>query len=107
MDSISNVVLKRKNNVHVDNNTTNNVYVDVDIKKLNESIDKHKAIGELVAEKLGRPNNVELYIRLSYLNRFDQLLEWCALALDAFHQNRTKDVGGYFYGIVRNLGRVK
>lgn len=108
MDSIKQTVLEKRNNVNVNKDITNNVYVDVgDIEKINEASDKHKAIGELLAEKLGKPNNLNLYIKLSYLNPATSLFEWIAIALEAYRNGRTKDPGGYFYGIVRNLGRLK
>ncbi len=108
MDSIKDLLGSRRNNVYVDRNIKDNVYVDVaDIEKINEAADKHKAIGELLAEKLGKPQNVKLYIKLSYLNPPALLFEWAALALSGFNERKTENLGSYFYGIVRNLGRVK
>jgi hypothetical protein len=110
MENIGDEIKKatKRYNVNVDNNLSNNVYVDVaDIEKINEASDKHKAIGEILVEKLGKPNNLELYIKLSYLNPATSLFEWSSIARDAFKDGKTKDQGGYFYGIVRNLGRVK
>ncbi len=108
MDSIKDLINSRRNNVYVDKDIKNNVYVDVaDIEKINEAIDKHKAVGELLAQKLGTPKNINLYIKLSYLNQSSLLFEWAAIALDASKEGRTSNPGGYFYGIVRNLGRIK
>lgn len=106
--NIKDTVDKRFQNVNVDKKSINNVYVDVeDIEKINESNDKHKALGELIAEKLSKPQNIKLYIKLSYLNSAPILLEWVAIAIDAFKSGKTNNPGGYFYGIVRNLGRIR
>lgn len=108
MDSIKDLINSKRNNVYVDKNIKNNVYVDVaDIERINEAADKHKAMGELLADKLGKPQNIKLYIKLSYLNEPSLLFEWAALALEAFKEGRTQNPGGYFYGIVRNLGKIK
>jgi hypothetical protein len=108
MTSVKDILANKSYNVNVDKYINNNVYVDVsDIEKINESNDKHKATGELVAEKLRRPDNIKLYIKLSYLNSPSLLLEWVAIALEAFRDGKTTNLGGYFYGIVRNLGKVR
>lgn len=105
MNNINGTISRKLNNVYVDKDINNNVYFNVDdIEKINIAIDKHKAVGELLAEKLSKPQNVKFYIKLSYLNQSPFLLEWAAIALDAHKNGKASDLGKYFYGIVKILG---
>ncbi len=99
-----NSILKRKNvgtNVNVDNNIYNNVYDENVVQRIRDAIDKPKAIGEMLAEKLNAPNNLKLYIKLAYQYSTETLFECLALTNEAQKDGRIRTTPAqYFYGIV-------
>lgn len=97
-----NKILIRRNNVNVDKYNTNNVY-DVQVaKKIRDAIDKPKAIAEILAEKLNKPQNTRLYIKLAYEYSTETLFRCLALTEESFVEGRIKtDKARYFYGIVK------
>lgn len=103
MDDI-NSIIKKKNvtqNVNVDNNIYNNVYDDNVAEKINETIDKPKAIAEILTEKLNAPHNLKLYIKLAYQYPVETLFKCLALTKEAEREGRIKkSAAQYFYGIV-------
>ena len=101
MEQVNKVLLNRKN-VNVDNYINNNVYDEQVAKKIQDAIDKPKAIGEILTEKLNAPHNLRLYIKLSYEYSTETLFRCVALTEEAFKQGLIKtDKARYFYGIVR------
>lgn len=103
MDSIKESVIKSLNNVNVDkDNLINNVYDDVVASRIKSAIDKPKAIGEILSEKLNAPDNIKFYIKLAYQYSEDTLFECIALTEEAAREGKIKtDRPRYFYGIVR------
>lgn len=101
MDHISSIVANL-NNVNVDNNINNNVYDEDIANRIQRAIDKPKAIGEIIAEKLNAPNNTKLYIKLTREYSAEILFRCLALTEEASkdHLIRTTKAQ-YFYGIVR------
>ena len=94
-------ILSRRNNVNVVNNNSKNVYDDIVADKINNALDKPKAIGEILAEKLNAPNNKRLYIKLAYQYSTETLFECLALTDEAKKEGRIKTTSAqYFYGIV-------
>lgn len=101
MEQVNKILLNRKN-VNVDKYINNNVYDVLVAKKIQDAIDKPKAIGEILVEKLGAPQNLRLYIKLSYEYSVEVLFRCLALTEEAFIEGRVRtDKARYFYGIVR------
>lgn len=102
MNLIKNVLSNRPNNVNVVSNNYNNVYDNNVASKIEDAVDKPKAIGEIIAEKLNAPQNLKFYIKLAYLYPQETLFECLALTNEAAKENRiATDRPRYFYGIVR------
>ncbi len=104
-NGINDVLIRRINNVNVDNNINNNVYVDV-AERIRDAIDKPKAIGEILSKELNAPQNLKFYIKLAYLYPEETLFECLALTKEAFKDGfiRTSPAQ-YFYGIVKRKKR--
>lgn len=103
METINNI-LKRKHveNVNVDKDIYNNVNVEELVRKIKEATDKPKAIGSILAEELGAPENLRFYIKLTYIYSQETLFECVALTKEAHREGRIySTLGQYFYGIVR------
>ena len=102
MEPIKKLFPERKYNVNVDNDLSNNVYNDNVAKKIQEALDKPKAIGQILADKLDAPQNLKFYIKLAYQYSTEVLFECLALTEEAFREGRIKTTKAqYFYGIVR------
>lgn len=101
MEPINNIVSKR-NNVNVVKELSNNVYDDNIASKIQEALDKPKAIGEILAEKLDAPDNLKLYIKLAYQFPQTILFECLSLTDEASREGRIRTTRAqYFYGIVK------
>ena len=95
-------VNKTRSNVNVDKDLINNVYDDNVRQKIQEAIDKPKAIGTILAEKLNAPSNLKLYIKLAYQCSTETLFECLALTEEAYREERIRTTKAqYFYGIIR------
>ncbi len=106
MDTIKNTLGKRSYNVNVVNNLDNNVNNDI-VEKIRDAIDKPKAIGEDLAEKLNSPQNLKFYIKLAYQYPTETLYECLALTNEAQREGIIKTTSAqYFYGIVRRKKRL-
>ena len=100
MENIKSII-KRKN-VIVDKDIINNVYNDVVASKIRDAIDKPKAIGEILVEKLNAPDNLKFYIKLAYMYSLETLFECIALTDEASREDRIKTTRPqYFYGILK------
>lgn len=99
-----NSILKRKTfstNVNDDKNIYNNVYDENVASKIENAVDKPRAIGEDLAEKLGAPNNLRLYIKLARQYPISTLYECLALTNEAYEARLIRTTKAqYFYGIV-------
>lgn len=94
--------LLRGNNVNVDSNIVNNVYDDNVAFRISETVDKPRAIGEILSEKLNAPQNIKLYIKLANQYPIETLFECLVLTEEAYGEGRIKTTKSqYFYGIVR------
>ena len=103
MDSLKGIIGRKTiNNVNVVNNICNNVYDDNVAFKIRDALDKPKAIGEILAEKLNAHSNTKFYIKLAYQIPQETLFECLALTNEADRENRIRtSKAQYFYGIVR------
>lgn len=103
MEDLSSI-LKRKTlgtNVNDDKNIYNNVYDENVASKIENAVDKPRAIGEDLAEKLGAPNNLRLYIKLARQYSIATLYECLALTEEAYREGLIRTTKAqYFYGIV-------
>ena len=89
-------------NVNDDEYIYNNVYDDNVASRIQEAIDKPKAIGEILAEKLNAPGNIKLYTKLAHQYSADLLFECVALTNEADKEDKIRTTRAqYFYGIVR------
>lgn len=96
------VVLKRVSNVNVHKDNSNNVYVENVAKKIEEALDKPKAIAEILAENLNAPSNLKFYLKLVYQYPTATLFECLALTKEAEREGSIRTTKAqYFYGIVR------
>lgn len=101
MEHINNV-LKARANVNVDNYIKDNVYDENVAKRIQEAIDKPRAIAEIIAEELNAPNNTKLYIKLVYEYSEEVLFKCLALTKEAHKDGLIRTTRAqYFYGIVR------
>lgn len=100
--SVNDILSQRHHNVNVVNNNANYVY-DVNVaNKIREAVDKPKAIGEIIAERLSAPKNVKLYIKLAYQYPIATLFECLHLTDEAYREGLIKTTKAqYFWGIVR------
>lgn len=99
-----NSILKKKNvdNVNVEESIYNNVNVEALIRRIQEAIDKPKAVGEILAVELNAPQNKKFYIKLAYQYPPEILFECLALAREAEREHRIRtDIARYFYGILK------
>ena len=102
MNTIKNTVINKLNNVNVDNNIYNNVYNDNVAQLIKDSVDKPKAIGKIIAEKLNAEQNLKYYIKLAYLYPQETLFECIALTEEARKEGIIRTTPAqYFYGIVK------
>ena len=107
MIPLKDIVSKRNYNVNVDKDITNNVYDENVANRIQDAVDKPRAIGEILAEKLGAPSNVKFYIKLAYQYSLETLFECLSLTEEASRNNLIKtDKARYFYGIVRRKKRI-
>ena len=91
------------NNVNVDSNSIlNNVYDEDVARRIKEAIDKPRAIGEILSEKLNAPQNKKFYIKLAHQFPFTFLMECLAItdAADRERQIKTSKKQ-YFFGVVK------
>lgn len=96
------ILSKNNVNVNVDKDLYNNVYDENVASRIQDAVDKPKAIGEIIAEKLEAPRNLKLYIKLAYQHSQETLFECLALTNEAFREGRiTTTKAQYFYGIVK------
>lgn len=94
--------LLQDSNVNVDKNIIKDVYDDNVASRIREAIDKPRAIGEILSEKLNAPGNIKLYIKLAHQHPIDFLFECLALTEEAGREGRIKKTKPqYFYGIVK------
>lgn len=104
MENIKSII-KRKN-VSVDRNLINNVYNDVVASKIEEALDKPKAIGEEIANALNAPQNIKFYIKIAYLYPLETIFECLALTKEALREGRIeKSAAQYFWGILRRKNK--
>lgn len=106
MKDIGSLIKEKRVNPNVNvvnnNNIYNNVYDDNVASKIREALDKPKAIGEILADKLDTPKNLKFYIKLAYLNPPEFLFECLALTEEAAREGRIRtSKAQYFYGVVR------
>lgn len=96
-------ILKGKRyNVNVDKSLSNNVYDDNVARKIQDALDKPKAIGQIVAEKLEAPSNIKLYIKLAYQYPINTIFESLSLTEEAHKAGRIRTTKAqYFYGIIK------
>ena len=98
---LTNNHIPKRNNVNVDNNNTNNVYDENVAHKIQDALDKPKAIGEVLAEKLGAPGNLKFYIKLARQYPQAILFECVSLTNEAVKEGRIrKSPSQYFWGIL-------
>lgn len=100
MDNVGQIVAKR-NNVYVGNNTNNNVYDEEMARRIQEAVDKPKAIAKELSEKLNAPQNKRLYIKLAYEYPAETLFRCLAITLDTARSKPIRSKAAYFYGVVR------
>lgn len=101
---INDILSQQHYNVNVVKDSTNYVYDENVAKKIRDAIDKPKAIGEIIADKLDAPSNVKFYIKLAYKYPIAILFECLALTSEAFKEGRIKTTRSqYFYGIVKKM----
>ena len=108
MDSVATVIDTKGYNVNVDKDILNNVYDENVANKIREAVDKPKAIGQILAEKLNAPLNVRFYIKLVYQYPLKTLFECLALTDEAYREGRIKSTKAqYFWGIVKRKKRYE
>src|SRR3989344_5908572 len=88
------------NNVNVDSNSIlNNVYDEDVARRIKEAIDKPRAIGEILSEKLSAPQNIKLYIKLAQKCSDMLLFECLAITEEAYRERRILTTKArFFYG---------
>ena len=93
-------------NVNVEKEISNNVYDDNVAFKIRDAVDKPRAIGQILAEKLNAPHNVKFYIKLAQQYSVDVLFESVALTNEMWNEGRIRTTKAqYFYGILRKKAK--
>mgnify|MGYP001612683420 CR=1 FL=1 len=99
---IGDILEQKHYNVNVVKDSSNYVYDEDVAKKIRDAIDKPKATGEIIAERLDAPKNVKFYIKLVYQYPITTLFECLHLTHEAHKEGYIKTTKAqYFWGIVR------
>jgi len=107
MENIKEIMDRRSPNVYVDKDIYNNVYDENVASKIKDAIDKPKAIGQILVEKLDAPNNLRLYIKLAYQYPIEFLFLCVALTEEAYKDGLIRTTKSqYFYGIVKQKKKL-
>ncbi len=102
MDTPGDILSQKRYNVNVVKDSTNYVYDENVANKIRESVDKPKALGEIIAERLGAVKNIKFYIKLVYQYPITTLFECLHLTDEAYREGHIKTTKAqYFWGIVR------
>ena len=105
MESINGVLARRSFNVNADKDLDNNVYDENVASKIENAVDKPRAIAEDLVEKLDAPDNLRFYIKLARQYDIGVLYESLALTKEASEAGLIKTTKAqYFYGIIRKKG---
>lgn len=101
MESLEEIIRRRSPNVNADKDISN-VYDENVASKIENTVDRPRAIAEDIAEKLNAPDNLRFYIKLARQYPTGVLYESLALTKEAYNAGLIRTTKAqYFYGIVR------